>query len=154
MAQLKRNLTMWLIRMVAVLTVALAALVGVTGQAFAHDDDTNDEAVTYGPNACTVVANLPVTTLAATCVKHKIELDDGVTETKNSYVTQASADAVQQAFNALFSPNSWTVVEATHDLEDQEWEYTIVKAGRQVEIKVKPQDPDEGSGTEFSMAEK
>jgi len=86
MAQLKRNLTMWLIRMVAVLTVALAALVGVTGQAFAHDDDTNDEAVTYGPNACTVVANLPVTTLAATCVKHKIELDDGVTETKNSWL--------------------------------------------------------------------
>jgi hypothetical protein len=153
MAQLKRNLTMGLIRTFAVLTVALAALVGVTGQAFAHDDN-NDEVVTYGSNACTVVANLPVTTLAATCVEHKTELDDGVTETKNSYVTQASADAVQQAFNALFSPNSWTVVEAKHDLEDQEWEYTIVKAGRQVEIKVKTQDPDEGSGAEFSIAEK
>jgi hypothetical protein len=152
MAQLKRNLTMWLIRTFAVLTVALAALVGVTGQAFAHDDN-NDEAVTYGPNACTVVANLPVTP-AATCVKHKIELDDGVTETKNSYVTQASADAVQQAFNAAFSPNGWTVVEAKQDLEDQEWEYTVVKAGRQVEVKVAAQDPDEGSGTEFAITEK
>jgi hypothetical protein len=152
MAQLKRNLTMWLIRTFAVLTVALAAFAGATGQAFAHDDN-NDEAVTYGPNACTVVAGLPVT-LAATCVKHKTALDDGVTETKNSYVTQASADAVQQVFNAVFAPNGWTVVEATHDLDDQDWEYTVVKAGRQVEIKVGAQDADEGSGTEFTITEK
>ena len=152
MAQLKRNSIMWLIRTFGALTIALAALAGLTGQAFAHDDN-NNEVVTYGPNACTVVADLPVSP-SATCVKHKTELDDGVTETKNSYVTQASADAVQQAFNALFSPNGWTVVEAKHDLEDQAWEYTIVKPGRQVEIKVETRDPDEGTGTEFSIAEK
>ena len=151
MAQLQRNSTRWLVRTFGALMVALAALAGVTGQAFAHDDDTND-VVTYGPNACTVVANLPVT-VAATCVKHKTELDDGVTKTKNSYVTQASADAVQQAFNAQFAPNGWTVVEAKHDLEDQEWEYTIVKPGRQVEMKVGAQDPDEGTGTEFTIEE-
>jgi hypothetical protein len=152
MALLKQNSTTWLVRTVGALLVTLAVLAGVTGQAFAHDDN-NDEVVTYGPNACTVVAGLPVT-LAATCVKHKTELDDGVTETKNSYVTQASADAVQQAFNAMFAPNGWMVVEATHDLEDQEWEYTVVKAGRQVEIKVEARDPDEGSGTEFTITEK
>jgi len=151
MAQQKRNLMMWLIRTVGALMIVFAALAGVTGQAFAHDDN-NDETVTYGPNACTVVAYLPVT-VTATCVKHKTELDDGVTETKNSYVTQASADAVQQAFNAVFAPNGWTVVEAKHDLEDQEWEYTVVRAGRQVEIKVGAQDPDEGGGTEFSITE-
>jgi hypothetical protein len=152
MAQLKRNQAMWLIRTVGALMIVFAALAGVTGQAFAHDDD-NDETVTYGPNACMVVANLPVT-VTAMCVKHKTELDDGVTETKNSYVTQASADAVQQAFNAAFAPNGWTVVEAKHDLDDQEWEYTVVKAGRQVEIKVGAQDLDEGNGTEFSITEK
>ena len=152
MAQLKRNSTMWLIRTFGAVMIALAALAGLTGQAFAHDDDTN-EVVTYGPNACTVVVDLPAYP-SATCVKHKTDLDEGVTETKNSYVTQASADAVQQAFKALFSPNGWSVVEAKQDLEDQEWEYTIVKSGRQVEITIKTQDPDEGSGTEFSIAEK
>src|SRR5690349_9231171 len=152
MAQLKRNSMMWLIRSISALMIIFAALAGVTEQAFAHDDN-NDEAVTYGSNACTVVANLPVT-VTATCVKHKTELDDGVTETKNSYVTQSSADGVQQAFNAVFAPNGWTVVEAKHDLEDQEWEYTLIKSGRQVEVKIEAQDPEDGTGTEFTITER
>jgi hypothetical protein len=131
------------------LAIALAALAGTTGQALADDDD---EVVTYGPNACTTVTDLPIP-VSATCIKHKTELDDGVTETKNSYVTQTSAASVQQSFVAVFAANGWTIVEADQDLEDQEWEYTIVKPGRSMEVKVEAQEPDEGTGTEFSVEE-
>jgi hypothetical protein len=153
MALLKRNPTMWLIRTLGALTVALAALAGVTGQALAHDDDHNNQVVTYGPNACSVVADLPASQ-PATCIKQKSELDDGVTETKNSYVTQAAADTVRQAFETTFQQHGWTVVQAEQDADEPQWEYTVVKAGRQVEVKVEAQDPDEGAGTEFTLAEK
>ncbi len=55
---------------------------------------------------------------------------------------------------AAFAPNGWTIVETKQDAEDQEWEYTIVKAGRQVELKIEPQDADEGTGTELSITAK
>ncbi len=153
MALLKRNPALWLIRTLGALMVAFAALAGVTGQAFAHDDEHNNEVVTYGPNACTVVADLPVYQ-PATCVKHKSELDDGVTEIKNSYVAQVAADNVRQAFEATFRQQSWAIVEFKQDAEDQEWEYTVVKPGRQVEVKIAAQEPDEGTGTEFSIEAK
>ena len=44
----------WLIRSTSALALTFALLASVTGQAFAHDDD---EVVTYGPNACTAVAD-------------------------------------------------------------------------------------------------
>ena len=156
MALLKRNSTTWLIRTCGALLVALAALAGVTGQAFAHDDDRNNEVVTYGPNACTGTTDL-LAYQPATCIKHKTELDDGVTETKNSYVAGGPAgtvDAVRQYFVGAFQ-HGWTVVEFKQDVEDQEWEYTVInQAGRQVEVKVAAQEPDEGAGTEFTITEK
>jgi hypothetical protein len=150
MAQLKRNSTTWLIRTLGALMVAFAALAGVTGQAFAHDDD---EVVTYGPNACTVVADLPVPA-SATCVKHRSELDDGVTETKNSYITQESANTVRLAFEQTLSKNGWTVVKAKQDSVDQEWDYTAIKGLRRVKIEVEAQEPDEGAGTKFAIEER
>ncbi len=156
MALLKRNTTRWLVRGLGALTLAIACMAGVTGQAFAHDDDDN-EVVTYGPNVCSVVAGLPAYP-GATCVKHKTELDDGVTETKNSYVARGAADtveAVRTYFVGAFQQHGWTVVEVKQDAEDQEWEYTVVnQAGRQVEVKVAAQEPDEGAGTEFSIETK
>jgi hypothetical protein len=151
MAQLKRNPIMSLIRTIGALIVAFAALAGVTGQAFAHDDD--NEVVSYGPNACTAIADLPAYQ-PATCIKHKSELDDGVTETKNSYVVQAAADVVRQSFEATFRQHGWMVAQAEQDTEDQEWEYTLIKGQRRVEVKVEAQEPDEGTGTEFTIAEK
>ena len=153
MALLKRTSAMGLVGTIGMLLVALTAQMSMTGQAFAHYRNDGNEVVSYGPNACTVVTDLPAYQ-PATCVKHKTELDDGVTETKNSYVTQASADAVRQAFEASFQQNGWTVLEADQDMEDQEWEYTIDKGLRHVEVKIGAQDPDEGSGTEFSITEK
>ena len=151
MALLKRNPALWLLRTFGALTIALAVSAGVTGQAFAHDDDDN-EVVTYGPNACTSVADLPVPT-SATCVKHKSELDDGVTETKNSYITQESANAVRLAFEQTFSKNGWAVVKAEQDNIDQEWDYTAIKGLRRVKVDVEAQEPDEGTGTEFTIEE-
>ena len=139
----------WLIRSTSALTLTVAMFAGMTNQAFAHDDD---EVVTYGPNACTVVADLPAYA-AATCRKHETELDDGVTETTNSYLTTDRADLVRQAFEQAFTRNGWTNVKAKHDLEDQEWSYTVTKGLRRVKVEVEAQEPDEGTGTEFSIKE-
>lgn len=147
MAQIKRNPTMWLIRTFGALVVALAALAGMSGQALAHDDD---EVVTYGPNACTAVADLPAYP-SATCRKHKTELDDSVTETTNSYVTADRANAVRLAFEKALADNGWTIVKFKQDLQDQEWDYTAVKGLRRVKVEVEAQEPDEGTGTEFSI---
>jgi hypothetical protein len=141
--------TLWLIRATSALAFSAALLAGMTSQAFAHDDD---QVVTYGPNACTAVADLPAYP-SATCRKHKTELDDGVTETTNSYLTADRADAVRQAFEQAFARNGWTVVKAKHDLEDQEWGYTVIKGLRRVKVEVEAQDPDEGTGTEFTIEE-
>jgi len=150
MALLKRNTTSWLIRGVGALTLAIACMAGVTGQAFAHDDD---EVVTYGPNACTAVADLPVYP-GATCVKHKTELDDGVTETTNEYVTQNGANTVRLAFEQAFAQKGWTIVEVEQDSEDQEYDYTIFKGLHRVDVSVEARDLDEGAGTEIKIAEK
>src|SRR3954468_6169276 len=138
-----------LIRSTSALALSAALLAGVTGQAFAHDDD---EVTTYGPNACTVLADLPAYA-GATCRKHKTELDDGVTETTNSYITADRADAVRLSFEQTFARNGWTIIKAKHDLEDQEWSYTVTKGLRHVKFEVEAQEPDEGTGTEFTIEE-
>ena len=151
MTLLKRSLTMWLVRTLGALTIVTAALAGVTGPAYAHEDD--DEVVTYGANACVAIADLPVPA-SAVCVKHKREIDDGVTETKSSYAAAAAAgtiDAIRQSFETTFRQNGWTVVETEQDAEDQEWKYTVVKAGRTVKVDVEAQEPDEGTGTAITV---
>ena len=147
MTHLKQNSPRWLLRALAALTIALTMLVGVPSQAFAHDDD---EIVTYGPNACTAVADLPAYP-SATCRKHKTELDDGVTETTNSYVTADSANAVRLSFEKALADNGWTIVKSKQDLQNQEWDYTAVKGLRRVKIDIEAQEPDEGTGTKFSV---
>src|SRR5689334_21110562 len=137
----------WLVRSTGALTLAVAMLGGMAGQAFAHDDD---EVVTYGPNACTAVADLPAYA-GATCLKHKTELDDGVTETTNRYLTADSADAVRLSFEKAFANNGWTIVEAEQDAEDQGWDYTVTKGLRRVKVEVEDREPDEGTGTEFTI---
>jgi len=139
----------WLIRTMSALAFSFALLAGVTGQALAHDDD---EVVTYGPNACTAVADLPAYP-SATCRKHKTELDDGLTETTNSYLTADRAAAVRLSFEQAFARNGWTVVEAEQDAEDQEWDYTVTKGLRRVKVEVEAQEPDQGTGTEFTIEE-
>jgi hypothetical protein len=147
---LRKNTSIrWLIRSASALTLSVAMLAGMTNQAFAHDDD---EVVTYGPNACTAVADLPAYP-SATCRKHTTELDDGVTEITNSYLTADSANAVRLAFEQTFARNGWTIVKAKHDLDDQEWNYTVAKGLRRVKVDVEAQEPDEGTGTKFSIEE-
>lgn len=137
--------------MIGLLLTALAAQTSLTGRAFARENDDN-EIVRYGPQACTVVADLPAFQ-PAVCVKHKTEIDDGVTETTNRYVTGVAANTVQQAFTSAFQQYGWIVVEAEQDLEDQTWEYTVRKGLREVEVEVEAQDPDEGGGTTFTLKE-
>src|SRR5690242_5186988 len=101
MALLNRISMTRLIRTGGVMALAVVFAAGVAVPAFAHDGDDNNEVVTYGPNACTVVADLPAYP-NATCIKHKTELDEGVTETKNTYAIQATIDQVRQSFEATF----------------------------------------------------
>lgn len=147
-----RHSARWLLRAVGVLAFALVALFGGAAPAFAGDDEDN-EVVTYGPNVCTPVAGLPVYQ-PATCVKRESELDDGVTEVEQTYVAQASADAVRLFFEDAFRQNGWTVVKAKHDPRDGEWDYTVVKDGRRVKVEVEAQEPYQGGGAEFSISEK
>ena len=149
MALQNRISTPWLIRGMSALTLTFAMMAGLASPAFAHDDN---EVVTYGPNACTAVADLPAYP-GATCVKHKTELDDGVTETTNSYVTAHSAGLVQQAYAKAFASNGWTIVEAEQDLEDQGWDYTVVKGAQRVKVEIEAQEPDEGTGTQITIEE-
>jgi hypothetical protein len=141
--------TRWLLRSVSTLAFSAILLGGMTNQALASDDD---EVVTYGPNACTAVVDLPAYA-PATCRKHTTELDDGVTETTNSYVTADRANAVRLFFEQAFTRNGWTIVKAENDLEDQEWSYNVTKGLRRVKVEVEAQEPDEGTGTEFTIEE-
>jgi len=128
----------------------VAAVVGLTGQALAHDHDDGNQVVIYGPTACTAIADLPAYG-AATCVKHKTDVDDGVTETKNSYLTADPANSVRLSFEQAFVQNGWTIVEAEQDSHEPQWEYTSFKGQRRIKVEVEAQAPDEGSGTEFSI---
>jgi hypothetical protein len=154
MASTNRTWKLWLLRIGGATLLALSMFIGLAGapSAFAHDDGDDHDVVTYGPNACTPTADLPAYP-NATCIKHKVEQDDGVTETKNEFVTQDSADAARRAYEAAFGQHGWTVVESSSDMEDQEWEYTVTKGTRRVEVKVERQEPDEGTGTALQITE-
>jgi hypothetical protein len=152
MAHLKRTYNLWLARALAALLLAAVTLVGGAGSALAHYDD--DEIVTYGPNACTVVAELPAYP-SAVCVKNEREVDDGVTQNTNTYIAQgATGEAVRLHFEAAFQQNGWTVVKAKRDVEDQEWEYTVVKGLRRVKVEVEALEPHQGNGTGITIEEK
>jgi hypothetical protein len=153
MAPTNRTWKLWLLRISGATLLVLSMLTGLAGQslAFAHDDDDHD-VVTYGPNACTATADLPAYP-NATCVKHKVEQDEDGTETKNEFVTQATVDTVRRAYEAAFSQHGWTVVKSEFDVEDQEWEYTVTKGVRRVEVTVERQEPDESTGTELRITE-
>jgi hypothetical protein len=61
------------------------------------------------------------------------------------------ANAVRLAFEKAFADNGWTIVKSKQDLQDQEWDYTAAKGLRRVKVEVEAQEPDEGTGTEFSI---
>jgi hypothetical protein len=149
MKERKRNAILWLARAGGILAIALFALFGGVSSAFAHDDD---EVVTYGPNACTAVANLPAYQ-PAICVKHEVEQDDGVTETESTYSVQATADTVRLYFENTLRQNGWTVVKSKYNARKPEWKYTALKDGRKVSVEVKTLSPQRGGGTEFSIEE-
>ena len=72
----------------------------------------------------------------------------------SSYVvaaTAGTAETIRQAFETAFRQNGWTVVKTKQDLEDQEWGYTVTKAGRTAKVEVEAQEPDEGAGTAISV---
>jgi hypothetical protein len=157
MAPTLRTLRMWQIRLAGAGLLLLALLTGLAGPtsayAYEDDDDDNDrEVVTTGPNACTATANLPLYP-NATCTEHETEQDDGVTETKNTYVTSDAADTVRRAYEASFGQNSWTLVANEYDMEDQEWEYTITRGAQRVEVTIEVRNPAAGPGTVIDIKE-
>jgi hypothetical protein len=143
--------TNWGCRVIASALAVSAALVLGVSPAFADSDD--DEIVTYGPNACSVVADLPAYP-NATCVKQERETKRNGVEIENDYTSPDSADAVRQHFENVFRQNGWTIVKSKADLDDQEWEYTVTKNGRRVSVEVDTVKPHKGGGSKFSIEEK
>jgi hypothetical protein len=148
----------WQIRLAGVAVLLLALLIGLAGHTPAYaredDDDRDDqEVVTSGPNACVAVANLP-TYANATCTHYETELDDGVTERKNYYVTQDAADIVRRAYEAAFGANGWSLLASDYDVGDQEWEYTITQGQRRVDVSVETRRSAAGGGTEINIQER
>jgi hypothetical protein len=157
MAPTTRTLRMWQIRLAGAGLLLLALLTGLAGPTSAYardfDDDRDDnEVVTTGPNVCTATANLPLYP-NATCIQHETEQDDGVTETKNTYVTSDAADTVRQAYEAAFGQNGWTLVASEHDMADQEWEYRITRGAQRVEVDIEVRNSAAGPGTEIDVKE-
>ena len=146
----------WSIRIAGVVVLLLALLTGpadsTSASAYKDDDDDDHELVTTGPNVCTATANLPLYP-NATCIQHETERDDGVTETKNTYVTSATADAVRRAYEATFGQNGWTLVATDYDIVDQEWEYTLTRGAQRVEVAIEVRNPAAGAGTVIDVKE-
>lgn len=143
--------TVWGRRLIATGLAVGAALVLGVSPALADDDD--DEIVNYGPNACSVVADLPAYQ-NATCVKQERETKRNGVEIENDYTSPDAADAVRLHFENMFRQNGWTIVKSKVDLEDQEWEYTVTKSGRRVSVEVDTVKPSKGGGSKFSIEEK
>lgn len=151
MRLLQRTAAIRLLRPFGAVALAAAVLFGNVGLAFADDDDDSNEVETYGPNVCTDIAGIPVYQ-QATCVKHERELENGVTETENTYVAQASADAVRLFFENTFQQNGWTLVKTKTNLQAGTWKYTVLRDGRRVKVKVVPQ-PGAGASSIFTIEE-
>jgi hypothetical protein len=150
-----RILRMWHIRLPGLGLLLLALLSGLAGPTSAYayqDDDDDNEVVTTGPNVCTATANLPLYP-NATCIQHETEREDGVVETKNTYVTSATADTVRRAYEAAFGQNGWTLVATDYDMADQEWEYTITRGAQRVEVEIEARNSAAGAGTEIDITE-
>lgn len=141
----------WGRRLIASALAVGATLVLGVSPALADDDD--DEIVAYGPNACSVVAELPAYP-NSTCVKQERETKRSGVEVENDYTSPDSADAVRLHFENAFRQNGWTIVKSKVDLEDQEWEYTVTKNGRRVSVEVDTVKPHKGGGSKFSIEEK
>jgi hypothetical protein len=141
----------WARRLIASALAVSAALVLGISPAFADDDD--DEVVTYGPNACSAVAELPAYA-NATCVKQERETKRNGVEIENDYTSPDAADRVRLHFEQIFRQNGWTIVKSKVDIEDQEWEYTVTKNGRRVSVEVDTVKPSKGGGSKFSIEEK
>jgi hypothetical protein len=146
---------MWQTRPAGAGLLLLAFLSGLAGptSAYAYQaDDDDNEVVTTGSNVCTATANLPRYP-NATCVQHETERDEGVVETKTTYVTSATADTVRRAYEAAFGQNGWTLVATDSDMADQEWEYTITHGAQRVEVEIEARNSAAGSGTEIDVTE-
>ena len=103
--------------------------------------------------ACTAIADLPVYA-NATCIKHDIDQDDGVTKNENTYVTTAAVDDVRRFFEGTFTQNGWTVAEFKHDVEDNAWSYSLTQGLRRLKIEIEPTQGANGTVSRITIAEK
>jgi hypothetical protein len=153
-----RNVRRWQIRLAGAIVLLLALLTGLAGHTPAYADDRDDddrdeqEVVTRGSNACTATANLPLYP-NATCLERETEVERGVTETENTYVTSDAADTVRRAYEASFSQNGWTLVATEYDMADLEWEYVITRGAQRVEVEIEARNPAAGPGTVIEIEE-
>ncbi len=93
---------------------------------------------------CAPIAGLPAFP-NATCVKFKIDQDDGVFKAKHSYSTSASPEEVRHFYETALAQNGWT---------GPDFQYDLQQGLRRMQVEVKTKQGPQGSFTEFQITEK
>jgi len=93
---------------------------------------------------CAPIAGLPAFP-NATCVKFKIDQDDGVFKAKHSYSTNASPEEVRHFYETALAQNGWT---------GPDFQYDLQQGLRRMQVEVKTKQGPQGSFTEFQITEK
>ncbi len=96
-----------------------------------------------GPN-CASIAGLPAFP-NATCVKSKVDQDDGVFKAEYSYSTSASPEDVRNFYATVLTQKGWT---------GPDFQYDLQQGLRRMQLDVETKAGAQGSFTEFQLTEK
>jgi hypothetical protein len=95
-------------------------------------------------NPCAAIDGLPAFP-NATCIKFDVVQEDGIVETKSTYSTNESLEAVRRFYESTLSQNGWV---------SQAAQYGLRQGVRRMQIDIKTKQGTQGSFTEFKLAEK
>jgi hypothetical protein len=93
---------------------------------------------------CAEIAGLPAFG-GATCLENDTDLENGVTETKNTYRTGSTPADVGRFYESAFASNGWTL---------QEFAYTVELGPRRLQVEVDIEQGATGPVTEVRLSER
>ena len=93
---------------------------------------------------CAPIAGLP-TIPNATCIKAKIDQDDGMFKAEYNYTTSASPEEVRNFYATALTQNGWT---------GPDFQYDLQQGLRRVKVDLETKPGPQGSFTELRIAEK
>lgn len=93
---------------------------------------------------CAPIAGLPMIP-SATCVKFKIDQDDGVWKAEHSYTTSASPEEVRRFYESALAQNGWS---------GPDFQYDLQQGLRRMQVDIETKQGAQASFTELQIAEK